>query len=223
MTDVSAINEELPLDEQSVKDYLQANPQFFSNNPDLLLSLRLHHNERGTISLVERQQEILRTKVQILEEEITTLMTVARQNEGIFMTFSELYLQIIESTDESQLYHAMLEILNQKLNLPGVYLKCFAKDGLDFHIEKSDLQGLIDHRLAKKDYYFGRLSSDESAQLFESKLGIKSAALMLLGKDGETGIVAFGSTDENHFYPGMDTLFLSELSKILALMLEKFK
>lgn len=223
MTEASAIKEELILDEQLVKDYLLENPQFFLNHPDLMANIRLPHQERGTISLVERQQEVLRAKVQVLEEEITQLMTVARQNEGIFLTFSELYLQIIESTDEAALYHAMLDILSQKLNLPGVYLKCFNDDGGDFHISKQHLQPLIDHRLSRKDYYFGRLTTDEQALLFDTQLNIKSAALMLIGDEGQTGIVAFGSTDENHFYPGMDILFLSELAKILALMLEKFK
>lgn len=223
MTDVTAIKEEIILDEQLVKDYLLDNPQFFLNHPDLMAAIRLPHQERGTVSLVERQQEILRAKVQVLEEEITELMAVARQNEGIFLTFSELYLQIIESTDEATLYQTMLGILSKKLNLPGIYLKRFKDDGADFHIDRAQLQDIIDHRLARKDYYFGRLTHEEQQQLFEPELNIKSTALILLGEEGDTGIVAFGSTDENHFFPGMDTLFLSELAKILALMLEKFK
>ncbi len=223
MTEVSAIKDELILDEQLVKDYLLANPQFFLNHPDLMASVRLPHQERGAVSLVERQQEVLRAKVQVLEEEITLLMTVARQNEGIFLTFSELYLQLIECSDEKALYDAMLEIISSKLNLPGVYLKCFNDDGGEFHISRSVLKPLIDHRLARKDYYFGRLNAEEQLMLFDPELNIQSAALMLLGENGQTGIVAFGSVDENHFYPGMDILFLSELAKILAKMIEKIQ
>lgn len=222
MTDMTAMKEDLILDEQTVKDYLLANPQFFINNPDVLQTIRLPHQERGAVSLVERQQELLRSKVQLLEEEITQLMAIARQNEGIFLTFSELYLQIINSSDEETLYQAMLDILNEKLNLPAIYLKSFADDGLDFHIKKEEVEDLLEHRLARNDYYFGRLNAGEQRQLFPDDKQIKSAALMLLGEEGEIGLVAFGSTDENHFFPGMDILFLKELRKILALMLGKF-
>jgi uncharacterized protein YigA (DUF484 family) len=223
MTDMTAINADLILDEQLVKDYLLANPQFFIHNPDVLQTIRLPHQERGVVSLVERQQELLRAKVQVLEEEITQLMSVARQNEGIFLTFSELYLQIIKAGDESTLYQAMLDILSDKLNLPAIYLKSFADDGQAFHIKKAEVDALLEHRLMRNDYYFGRLNVKEQKLLFADNTDIKSAALMLLGDEGEVGLVAFGSTDENHFFPGMDILFLKELRKILALMLNKFR
>lgn len=214
--------EPLQLDEQLVKDYLLDHPQFFIQHPEVLQSIRIPHQERGTVSLVERQQELLRSKVHRLEEEITELMTIARQNEQIFLTFSELYLQIISSTDEATLYQSMLDILNKKLNLPAIYLKKFADDQTDFHINRQSLNNLIDHRFSRQSYYFGRLNTNEQQQLFSDNEKIQSAAVMLLGDEGKTGIVAFGSTDENHFFPGMDTLFLKELGKILALMLDKF-
>jgi len=222
MTESTAMNDELELDEQLVKEYLLDNPQFFVNHPQIIQSIRIPHRERGTVSLVERQQELLRAKVHKLEEEITELMAIARQNESIFLTFSELYLQIIKCTDEATLYDVMLEILNKKLNLPSIYLKSFVDDDQDFHINRETLSGLIEHRFSRQNYYFGRLNIEEQHQLFAENPQIQSAALMLLGDEGEVGIVAFGSTDENHFFPGMDTLFLEELGKILSLMLAKF-
>lgn len=219
---IVATEQPLELDEQLVKDYLLDHPQFFIQNPEVLQSIRIPHQERGTVSLVERQQELLRSKVQRLEEEITELMGIARQNERIFLTFSELYIQIISSEDEATLYQAMLDILSKKLNLPAIYLKKFADDEADFHMPRQSLDQLIEHRFSRQDYYFGRLNTEEQQQLFADDENIKSAAVMLLGDDGQTGIAAFGSSDENHFFPGMDTLFLHELGKILALMLEKF-
>lgn len=242
MTDVKPLNDELVLDETLVKEYLLANPQFFINNPAILQTIRLPHQARGVVSLVERQQELLRGKVQQLEEEITGLMTTARQNEAIFLTFSELYLQLIKSNNAASLYQAMLNIINRQLNLPSIYLKRFsatttpisgsttsANDSAEeaeaeagFHINREALSTLIEHRLDRSDYYFGRLTLAEQHQLFSNDSDIKSAALMLLGENGEIGLVAFGSPDENHFFPGMDILFLKELRKILGLMLERF-
>ena len=222
MTEQTIATEPLQLDQQLVKEYLMDNPQFFIQHPEVLQTIRIPHKERGAVSLVERQQELLRSKVQRLEEEITELMTIARQNEQIFLTFSQLYLQIISSTDEATLYQAMLETLNSKLNLPAIYLKKFADNDQAFHIQRDSLNALIAHRFTRQNYYFGRLNTQEQQQLFSDNQQIKSAAVMLLGEQGDIGIVAFGSSDEHHFFPGMDTLFLKELGKILALMLEKF-
>lgn len=222
MSDVKTDNEVAVLNEQLVKEYLLANPQFFSRNPDILQTIRLPHHERGTVSLVERQQELQRNKVQVLEEEITQLMAIARQNEQIFLAFSELYLQVINCTDAHSMYISMCEIISNQLSLPKIYLKRFADDASAFHIPRRDLNNIIEHRLNKSPFYFGRLTLAEQHQLFGNESDIKSAALMLLGEEQGVGFVAFGSTDENHFFPGMDILFLKELRKILALMLEKF-
>ena len=44
----------------TVAAYLQAHPDFFSQREELLLSLRIPHQRGDTISLVERQLELLR-------------------------------------------------------------------------------------------------------------------------------------------------------------------
>ncbi|MFT5162840.1 MAG: hypothetical protein ACI9FJ_001420 [Alteromonadaceae bacterium] len=224
MNDVEPQNDELMIDEQLVKEYLLDHPQFFIQNPEVVQGIRLHHQERGVISLVERQQELQRAKIHQLEEEITQLMGVARQNEAIFLAFSDLYLQLIKSTDATTLYQAMVNIISKQLSLPSIYLKRFSdeEDQAPFHIQRNKLSDLLEHRLQRSDYYFGRLTLAEQHQLFSNDSDIKSAALMLLGENGEIGFVAFGSTDENHFFPGMDILFLKELRKILGLMLERF-
>ncbi|MDP5190157.1 DUF484 family protein, partial [Rheinheimera baltica] len=64
-----------------VYDYLQDHPEFFQQYPQLLANLRLPHQQRGSVSLVERQLELQREKIQALEDDITRLMSVARQNE----------------------------------------------------------------------------------------------------------------------------------------------
>ena len=53
------------VEEQAVVQYLQHNPDFFERHPQLLARLRLPHPRGGsTISLVERQIEVLREKIQ---------------------------------------------------------------------------------------------------------------------------------------------------------------
>ena len=48
------------LQADTVAAYLQAHPDFFNQRDELLLSLRIPHQRGDTISLVERQLELLR-------------------------------------------------------------------------------------------------------------------------------------------------------------------
>ncbi|HEY8506978.1 MAG TPA: DUF484 family protein, partial [Steroidobacteraceae bacterium] len=71
-------------EEESVARYLQLNPDFFERNTALLARLRLPHVRTGsTISLVERQVEVLREKNAALEQKLAEFVRVARSNDAI--------------------------------------------------------------------------------------------------------------------------------------------
>src|SRR5262245_15953432 len=71
-------------EEESVARYLQHNPDFFERQQPLLARLRLPHARSGaTISLVERQVEVLREKQSTLEAKLAEFVRVARANDAI--------------------------------------------------------------------------------------------------------------------------------------------
>src|SRR5215831_17288887 len=71
-------------EEESVAAYLQRHPEFFERHPNVLARLRLPHARGGsTISLVERQIEVLREKLAGLEHRLAELVKVARANDAI--------------------------------------------------------------------------------------------------------------------------------------------
>src|SRR2546430_16721089 len=71
-------------EEESIAAYLQRNPDFFERHQAVLTRLRLPHARGGsTISLVERQIEVLREKHAALEGKLAELMGVARANDAI--------------------------------------------------------------------------------------------------------------------------------------------
>ena len=66
-------------EEESIASYLQRNPEFFERHQALLARLKLPHARGGsTISLVERQIEVLREKQAALEEKLAEFVRVAR-------------------------------------------------------------------------------------------------------------------------------------------------
>src|SRR5579883_2093823 len=71
-------------EEDAIAAYLQHNPDFFERHQALLTRLRLPHVRGGsTISLVERQIEVLREKHAALESKLADFVQVARGNDAI--------------------------------------------------------------------------------------------------------------------------------------------
>jgi len=190
-----------------VVDYLTDHPEFFLQHPELLSRLRLPHQQRGVVSLVERQLELQRDKIRALEDDITRLMGIARQNELIFYALNQLHLQLL-----SQPKLGFAAALQQFTNAMPYVQRAELID-LTGSAAGAALQLLLQRRLNSKGYYFGRLNKDEQSALFDHS--IHSVALLKVElEQGRSYLLAFGSESDEHFQPGMDTLFLDHLAKL---------
>src|SRR5437764_221381 len=71
-------------EEEAIATYLQHNPDFFERHHAVLARLRLPHARGGsTISLVERQIEVLREKHSAVEAKLAEFVRVARANDAL--------------------------------------------------------------------------------------------------------------------------------------------
>lgn len=208
------------IEENMVVEFIQANPEFFQRHPDLLAHLRMPNQNNGTISLVERQTQVLREKVSALQEEITELMVVARQNEKIYQVFVELYVQLLECETISDVENTLANIFSHELQMTSTKLKVFSeqKDNT-FLLPRLGQKALMENRLSKQSFYMGRLNQTESSWLFEDSHNIASVALIKIGDD--LALLAVASDKEEHFQPQMDTLFIGQLQRLLGLILPK--
>ncbi|QYJ74999.1 DUF484 family protein [Shewanella sp. FJAT-52076] len=202
---------EAPFDEQIIREYLLDNPDFFGRYPELLLAMRMSHNERGTVSLLERRQEMLRSRVAQLEEEITALMTQARRNEKIFLFNNDLQFKLLESEDLGDVRQTLSQALMGEFGFTHVRL-------ITVHDVDSELSAIWSNRLAR-GHYFGRLTASESRRLFGSEVG--SVALTRLSEHCGQVVFAIASQDPAHFHPEMDNLLLDQLRRILDHLLPR--
>ncbi|GAB1148841.1 DUF484 family protein [Shewanella algae] len=200
-----------PFDEQIIREYLLDNPEFFCRHPELLLAMRLPHGERGTVSLVERRQELLRSRVQQLEEEITALLGMASRNEKIFRFNTQLSLKLLDCEDMGELRQVLCAELKEAFNFSHVRL-------ITVHDIDSELSAIWRKRL-QHGYYFGRLTKEESKRLFGSEVG--SVSLARLSEQNGQVIFAIASTDVTHFHPEMDNMLLDQLRQLLDHLLPK--
>src|SRR5271166_3038680 len=95
------------LSDAEVAQYLQTYPDFFERNGPLLTKLRLPHlrDPGATVSLVERQVEVLRERNQSLERKLKELVDVARANDVLADRIQRLSQRLIQA-------RSLLETIN---------------------------------------------------------------------------------------------------------------
>ncbi|MDX1539425.1 DUF484 family protein [Arsukibacterium sp.] len=212
------MNDNLAQDKEAIAasvvlDYLQDHPEFFQQYPQLLQQMRLPHQQRGSVSLVERQLELQRTKIAALEDDITRLMSVARQNEHIFHALNTLHLSLLHKPSLDDAEQALQQFAQSMPQVHACRLICLQPDSSAI----SQYQLLVSRRLSSDKVYLGRLNKEEQQPLFGES--IHSVALLQIGSGPGLALLAFGSEQDDHFQPGMDRLFIRHLAELLLLVL----
>jgi uncharacterized protein len=216
------------LNDASVAEYLQTYPDFFERNSPLLTKLRLPHlrDVGATVSLVERQVEVLRERNQSLERKLKELVDVARANDALADRIHRLSQRLIRAhtlpetvnavetslREDFDAMHSVLVLFNEEalaLEGAGRFLRTGDPAGADIKTFESLLQsgkprcGQV--RDVQRDYLFGKDSVE-----------IGSVALTPLGPKGELGLLAIGASDAERFHPAMSTEFLSRIGELVT-------
>ena len=219
MTDLPELKEEEKalLHDQFVYQYLLEHPAFFQHHPELLNRLRLPHAQRGAVSLVERQLEMQRERIRGMEEDITRLMSIARQNEHIFLALNALHIAVHQAKSLTDIQQALQGFADAMPQVKYCRLLGLEQPGADL----SPYQLLLSRRLQQQPVYLGRLNKEEQHDIFPAK--VHSVALLRIDQqDTPLAILAFGSELDDHFQPEMDVLFLRHLVTLLALVLPAY-
>lgn len=212
-------------EEESVARYLQQNPEFFERHQALLARLRLPHSRGGsTISLVERQIEVMRERHAALEAKLAELVRVARDNDAIadrFHRFARRLLRAptrqaaldeIEASlrDDFDAFHSVLLLVSPAAQESTQrFPRLIAGDDANLKSFESLFASAKPRcgqvRDSQRDFLFGSDAND-----------IGSVALVPLGEKGALGLLALGSTERDRFHPGMSTEFLGRMADLIA-------
>lgn len=204
------------LDDSVVAEYLEQNPEFFTRNPQLLTTLNLPTQQDGTVSLVQRQATIMRQKISTLEDEITSLMAMAAQNQQLYLKFSKLFYLLLDCEDTQTIAQTIDDYLKTELALDDTQLILFKAATK----KRQHYDNLIVQRFGRNHHYFGRINQQEQQLLFGQQIA-GSIALIGLGKHGELGLLAIASRDANHFHPEMDNLMLMQLCRLISSLINR--
>jgi uncharacterized protein YigA (DUF484 family) len=212
-------------EEESIAAYLQHNPDFFERHHAVLARLRLPHARGGsTISLVERQIEVLREKHAAVEAKLAEFVRVARANDALADKLHRFTRQLLRAgsregviaTMESGLrvdfdaFHSVLVLIGSH---PDITQQRFVRVVRADDPNLKSFETLFSNgkprcgqaRDSQREFLFGSDAND-----------IGSVALVPLGEKGSIGLLALGSTDRDRFHPGMSTEFLARMADLIA-------
>ncbi len=222
------------LNDLSVSEYLQTYPDFFERNGPLLAKLRLPHlrDAGSTVSLVERQVEVLRERNQSLERKLKELVDVARANDALADRIHRLSQRLIRAhtlldtinaveaslREDFDARNSVLVLFLAEARSLGAAVGRFLRTGDLADPEIKTFESLLQAgkprcgqvRDAQRDFLFGKDSVE-----------IGSVALTPLGPKGAMGILAIGASDAERFHPAMSTEFLSRIGELVAYALTR--
>lgn len=219
----------IALDDDSVMQYLLQNPDFFIRNARSVEQLHVPHPVKGSTSLVEWQLGRQRHQIAQLEEEITLLMEQASINESLFGRMIELQATLAAASGLQDMLNR-LQRWSRSLGLAGANVRLFSEswrigapsDFTHLAVSRSAFESMRIQRLGETPHYLGSLNGPELLLLLPQAKAVGSVALSLMGEQGELGVLIFSSRDPQHYQPGMGTVLLDQLAKMLPGLLERW-
>ena len=216
------------MDESAIKTYLQNNPGFFENHPELLELIQLPHESGRAVSLVERQVSVLRERNMEMRQRLNNLLEAARTNDELFGKTKRLVLNLLDARDLSTLVDTLYESLGNDYQLQYFSLVLLT-DASRIPDTPARVAGLeeaenqIGTLLRGNRAICGVLRQEELHFLFGNKareIGSVAAAPLMRGQS--YGILAIGNSDPNFYRSSMGTLFLSYIAEVLNRIVPKF-
>ena len=225
----------VPAEEAGIADYLEKHPEFFERNLAVLARLRLPHLRGGTtVSLIERQVEVLRERQASSEERLQEFIRVARANDVLAEKIQRFSRRLLRATTIRDTLAAIegslredFDAVNSRLVLPGF-------DAQGIHgVPDRFLRAVPPEEPALKSFdtlfnsgkpRCGQVRDIQRDFLFGDEAAtIGSVALVPLGDKGALGLLAVGSADVNRFHPGMSTEFLARMGELIADSITRYR
>lgn len=216
------------LDDASVSGYLEAFPEFFERNPQLLQRIRLPDARGGgsTVSLLEKQVDVLRARNRLLERKLAEFIDVARGNDELAAKIHRLTTRLVHARGLGRVVDAVEASLREDFDVQRAVLVLFRDDAAlaareSPFIRLAERQGAdmrsFESLFAGDRPRCGQVRDSQRDYLFgEGAVDVGSVALVPLGPGGNLGLLACGATDSRRFNPTVSTDFLARIGELIA-------
>lgn len=209
------------LDSNAVAEYLLEHPHFFEEHSELLARVKLTSPLAGrTVSLQERQMEVLREKNRALELRLAELIRIAQENDALTHKMLAWNQALLLARNDVDLPHTLVSGLQTVFDVPHATLRLWGVSTQFTHTWFSE--GVSDDaRLfcnSLNTPYCGPNQDFEAAGWLEQGTEVKSVALIPLGTESGNerrvfGLLVLGSPDPQRFAADMATDFLAQIGE----------
>jgi uncharacterized protein YigA (DUF484 family) len=219
-------------DEERIERYLNLNPDFFERHQALLARMRLPHMRTGsTVSLVERQVEVLREQKADSDRRLAEFVSVARANDQLADRIhrftrrmlrapsAQAALTALEASlrEDFEAFHSVLVLTSPMASLASVEFEPFLRK---LPADDANIRS-FEALLATGKPRCGQVRDSQRDFLFGPEApSIGSVALVPLtdnkGDAGAIGLLALGSAERERFHPGMSTEFLKRMGELIT-------
>ena len=216
------LSEDKSLTCDQVAEFLLSHRDFFEHRSDLLEKLQVPHPSGAAVSLVARQLELLRKKNRSLQEQLDSLVRIARENDRLAGKMHRLVLVVMEAETYNALVVELTHCLLEVFSVDWVALRIVRDNRYpadDSRMVSSDDQRLQRfHKLIKdKTPKCGYVDDDQAAFLFGTPIpAVASCAIVPLPLLQRGGLLAIGSREKSRFHAGMGRLFLRQMGDVVG-------
>jgi hypothetical protein len=180
----------------------------------------------STVSLLERQAEVLRERNRQLERKVSDFVEVARENDALGTRVLAMARRLIAAGDQAAKVAAIEAALREDFGAGQSVLVLTAShapkgvpEGRFLRVVAAEAPELrsFETLFASGKPRCGQLRDSQREFLFGADAGtIGSVALVPLGGKSGYGLLACGSTDSQRFNPTMSTDFLAHIGELIA-------
>ena len=173
-----------------VSDFLRESPGFFARNPELLLDIEVPHQQRGAVSLVERQVMVQREQYTDLQQRLTEIVDVAHQNDHLSELLHDYSVGLMSAGSLDEVFSFTETIMLKRLRCEMSSAVLRRNDVVEACLEGlSDYVELVDDKLCdsmgdlhtRRSVYCGYPITNRVEQFFPGCTGsVKSMAIIRL-------------------------------------------
>jgi uncharacterized protein YigA (DUF484 family) len=215
-------------DEERIERYLTLNPDFFERHQAVLARMRLPHMRTGsTVSLVERQVEVLREQKTDADRRLAEFVAVARANDQLAERIHRFTRRLLRAPNAAAAINTLEASLREDFDaFNSVLLLTAPVESLRHAEHEPFLRKLpaddanmrtFEALLATGKPRCGQVRDSQREFLFGPEAAsIGSVALVPLGDNGSIGLLALGSAERERFHPGMSTEFLKRMGELIT-------
>lgn len=214
-----------------VIQFLTSNPEFFNQHSEVLAKLRIPHHTGDAVSLIEKQLSVLRRQCSSLENKLTELISVARENEKLHQRMHLLIQEVISAPSLDDVISLTRESLIENFHADELKIVLIDDKGDNNHeIEPERYVAYDEPRLNLFEKHFTSretlcgVPGDEMKTFLFGDNGnrVGSVAVIPLHHGRSLGLAVLSSRDDSRFDSDKGVMFLNQLGEVLSRRISAF-